>query len=94
MGYMGFGMRKEVYTRKPKKVFDTYKREFGPGSSLDEGYIPPKDYESPLEEYDRRKGWYKPADNLHKVMGLIFAFALMFMIIFILFVVAYATNPY
>lgn len=24
MGYMGFGMRKEVYTRKPKKVFENW----------------------------------------------------------------------
>lgn len=25
MGYMGFGMRKEVYTRKPKRAFDKIK---------------------------------------------------------------------
>ncbi|MEO9852010.1 MAG: hypothetical protein ABJH72_14265 [Reichenbachiella sp.] len=29
MGYMGFGMRKEVYTRKPKKVFTKLKEMYG-----------------------------------------------------------------
>lgn len=28
MGYMGFGMRKEVYTRKPKKAFEKIKRVY------------------------------------------------------------------
>lgn len=26
MGYMGFGMKREVYTRKPRKVFSNLKR--------------------------------------------------------------------
>jgi hypothetical protein len=29
MGYMGFGMRKEVYTRKPKTSFSKMKRIYG-----------------------------------------------------------------
>ena len=29
MGYMGFGMRKEVYTRKPKKAFEKVKKVYG-----------------------------------------------------------------
>jgi hypothetical protein len=28
MGYMGFGMQKENYTRKPKKAFEKYKEKF------------------------------------------------------------------
>lgn len=29
MGYMGFGMRKEVYTRKPKTSFSKMKKIYG-----------------------------------------------------------------
>ncbi|UII23149.1 hypothetical protein [Fulvivirga ligni] len=29
MGYMGFGMRKEVYTRKPKRSFEKIKELYG-----------------------------------------------------------------
>jgi hypothetical protein len=29
MGYMGFGMKKEVYTRKPKQAYEKFKRVFG-----------------------------------------------------------------
>ncbi len=29
MGYMGFGMRKEVYTRKPKSSFGKLKKIYG-----------------------------------------------------------------
>ena len=29
MGYMGFGMRKEVYTRKPKTSFGRMKKIYG-----------------------------------------------------------------
>ncbi len=29
MGYMGFGMKKEVYTRKPKVAFEKIKRIYG-----------------------------------------------------------------
>lgn len=29
MGYMGFGMRKEVYTRKPKSSFSRIKKVYG-----------------------------------------------------------------
>ena len=29
MGYMGFGMRKEVYTRKPKTSFSRMKKIYG-----------------------------------------------------------------
>lgn len=29
MGYMGFGMRKEVYTRKPKRSFSRLKEIYG-----------------------------------------------------------------
>ena len=29
MGYMGFGMRKEVYTRKPKTAFKKVKKMYG-----------------------------------------------------------------
>lgn len=39
MGYMGFGMRKEVYTRKPKILFSRLKRIYG----------------EHLEDYDRFK---------------------------------------
>ena len=39
MGYMGFGMRKEVYTRRPKILFSRLKRLYG-------GH---------LEDYDRFK---------------------------------------
>lgn len=28
MGYMGFGMRREVYTRKPKQVFAGFHKKF------------------------------------------------------------------
>ena len=28
MGYMGFGMRKEVYTRKPKRAFEKIKKAY------------------------------------------------------------------
>ena len=29
MGYMGFGMRKEVYTRRPNDAFEKVKKTFG-----------------------------------------------------------------
>ena len=29
MGYMGFGMRKEIYTRKPNEAFGKIKKTFG-----------------------------------------------------------------
>jgi nitrate reductase NapE component len=34
MGYMGFGMRKEDYTRKPKKAFKKYKEHFETNRAL------------------------------------------------------------
>ena len=34
MGYMGFGMRKESYTRKPKKVFSGIKKVYGENPKL------------------------------------------------------------
>lgn len=35
MGYMGFGMRKEVYARKPKKRFRLWRDQLGPTSASD-----------------------------------------------------------
>lgn len=54
MLFFGYG-RKEVYTRKPKKVFKAYKDEFGDKTyKLDKSYTGEEHYDSPLEEYDRQ----------------------------------------
>lgn len=72
MGYFGYG-RKEVYARKPKKVFRAYKQEFGDEYyPLDEDYTPPEEYKSPLEEYDRKHGQQEAMDTFRVLfIGLI-----------------------
>lgn len=55
MGYMGFGMRKEVYTRRPKEVFGAYKKQFGDKTyKLQRTYSADDEPDSPLAEYDRQ----------------------------------------
>ena len=53
MGYMGFGMRKEVYKRKPKQAFEKIKK-----------YNKKNPYGSPKQRDDREvyiHTYYKPA---------------------------------
>ncbi|MEO1049860.1 MAG: hypothetical protein AAFX87_04525 [Bacteroidota bacterium] len=46
MGYMGFGMRKEVYQRKPKAAFENVKSAVGNSSSKSKETYRYKQYES------------------------------------------------
>ncbi len=39
MGYMGFGMKKEVYTRKPKKAFNKLKQVYGQSVAIPKSTI-------------------------------------------------------
>lgn len=52
MGYMGFGMRKEVYTRKPKTAFKKLKAIYG--DHLEDLKIKSKNQVSPLSEADKQ----------------------------------------
>ncbi|GAB5524786.1 MAG: hypothetical protein Roseis2KO_26580 [Roseivirga sp.] len=61
MGYMGFGMRKEVYTRKPKKAFKKMKK---PNTSAPEkpsraGYDASKAYQQMRFKPIRERRWFK-----------------------------------
>ncbi|MDN5211306.1 hypothetical protein QQ020_04565 [Fulvivirgaceae bacterium BMA12] len=58
MGYMGFGMRKEVYTRKPKPAFKKIKKIYGKHLDL------PK---SSLQLTPAKTGAYRQKKSVHLV---------------------------
>ena len=84
MGYMGFGMRKESYQRKPKKAFKRIEKVFGDGTDKD------RDLKSNLE-LDIKDILDKPKhkslfDNLFfKLINLAGVLFFMFVILFVLY---------
>lgn len=56
MGYMGFGMRKEVYTRKPKAAFKKLKKIYGKHPNLPASNVP----KAPSNSTSFEKHSYKP----------------------------------
>lgn len=69
MGYMGFGMRKEVYTRKPKEVFKRLKKIYGPGASVPKSNIKLKTQRPVSYEKHTYKPFYQT--RFYKITKLI-----------------------
>ena len=63
MGYMGFGMRKEVYTRKPKEAFKRIKKVYGEDVNFPKSNVKLKSNRPP-EAFKRYR--FKP---LYKMKG-------------------------
>ncbi len=61
MGYMGFGMRKEVYTRKPKKVFKRARKTSipVPSEASQAGYDASEAYQAIRFKPIRERKWFK-----------------------------------
>lgn len=84
MGYMGFGMRKEVYTRKPKKVFEKLKEVYGQKSENNN----PTAHAKPAGPVSYEKHSYKPfyQTRFYKVLKAIFLSAILLAFIWAIFV--------
>lgn len=81
MGYMGFGLRKEDYKRKPKTVFNRQKELYGDKlekyPKVSRGYSLKKHLED-LENFkNKRRNRSKISDS---IIGILAAFAIIFLI--------------
>ena len=59
MGYMGFGMRKENYSRKPKKAFEKIKQVYGENVCLPEVDVQAKTSKLAIAPIKRFKHFYQ-----------------------------------